>query len=263
MPAPVVLRESAGVIAILKPAGLATQAPPGIPSVESWLRDRLHGGDRSGYIGVPHRLDRAVSGVLLMAATPRAARKLSRQFERRQVAKTYLAIVLAPRPDEAAAMAVGSVTEWRDLIEKRPDQAISRVADPASPTAREAVTVARRLPAPRRAWLPPALSDAMLLQLEPQTGRMHQLRLQTALRGMPILGDELYGGLPLTAGTDDDLRERPIMLHAWRIAYADPDSDELVTIDAALPAHWPRHDSAPSEPAAGEPACQEGGSEPA
>jgi 23S rRNA pseudouridine1911/1915/1917 synthase len=254
MLAPVVLRESAGVIAILKPAGLATQAPPGIPSVESWLRDRLHGGDRFGYIGVPHRLDRAVSGVLLMAATPRAARKLSRQFERRQVAKTYLAIVSAPRHSEAVVMAVGSASEWRDLIEKLPDQAISRVADPSSPTAREAVTIARRLPAP---------SDAMLMQLEPQTGRMHQLRLQAAVRGMPILGDELYGGIPLTAGTDDDLRERPIMLHAWRIAYADPDSDEPVTIDAPLPAHWPRHDSEPSEPAAGEPACQGDGSEPA
>ena len=272
MPAPVVLRESAGVIAILKPAGLATQAPPGIPSVESWLRDRLHEGDRSGYIGVPHRLDRAVSGVLLMAATPRAARKLSRQFERRQVAKTYLAIVSAPRHSEAVVMAVGSASEWRDLIEKLPDQAISRVADPSSPTAREAVTIARRLPATYWARLLPAThgarrlpapSDAMLMQLEPQTGRMHQLRLQAAVRGMPILGDELYGGIPLTAGTDDDLRERPIMLHAWRIAYADPDSDEPVTIDAPLPAHWPRHDSEPSEPAAGEPACQGDGSEPA
>lgn len=76
---PTILLERSGVVALAKPFGLATQAPAGFPSVESWLRDRLPVG---AYLGVPHRLDRAVSGVLLMATTPRAARQLSRQFER-------------------------------------------------------------------------------------------------------------------------------------------------------------------------------------
>jgi 23S rRNA pseudouridine1911/1915/1917 synthase len=246
-----VLGESSGVIAILKPAGLATQAPSGIPSVESWLRGRLHGGDRSGYVGVPHRLDRAVSGVLLMAATPRAARKLSRQFERRQVLKTYVAVVAA-RPDghagALAEMRAGFAAEWRDFLEKLPDQARSRVADQTSPAAREAVTIARRLSAP--SGPPPA---AMVLQLDPRTGRMHQLRVQAAVRGMPIVGDELYGGLPLAGGRAAGDVEQPILLHASRITYLDPDSNDVVTIEAPLPGHWPewaRLDVAPGGPAA-------------
>ena len=89
---PAKLLERSGVVAIAKPSGLATQAPPGLPSVEAWLRGLLPAG---AYLGVPHRLDRAVSGVLLMATTPRAARQLSRQFERRQITKTYVAILAA------------------------------------------------------------------------------------------------------------------------------------------------------------------------
>ena len=102
---PTVLLERSGVVAIAKPFGLATQAPAGFPSVESWLRDRLPAG---AYLGVPHRLDRAVSGVLLMATTPRAARQLSRQFERRQVTKTYVAIVA---PGAAVSPVAGALLE--------------------------------------------------------------------------------------------------------------------------------------------------------
>ncbi|MCE9632400.1 MAG: RluA family pseudouridine synthase [Planctomycetia bacterium] len=222
------IRESAGVVAILKPAGIATQSPPGIPSVETWLRERLHGGDPAGYVGVPHRLDRAVSGVLLMAATPRAARKLSRQFERREIVKTYLAVVHRP---ENGLPGFEEPVEWRDFIEKLPAEARSRLAEPTSPAAREAVTSVWRLSAGIDA---PA--DEVLLQLEPRTGRMHQLRIQSASRGMPIVGDEVYGSLPRDGAVD---RTRPIMLHAWRIAYADPDSGEPMTIEAPLPPHWP------------------------
>jgi len=225
---PVVLGQTAGVVAILKPAGLATQAPAGVPSVEAWLRGRLHGGDDRGYVGVPHRLDRCVTGVVLMAATPRAARKLSRQFERRQVAKVYLAVVSAPTA--AARAPADTAVEWRDFIEKVPDEPRSRTTGAATATAREGVTVVRRLPASS------PHDGAWLLHLEPQTGRMHQLRLQAAVRGLPIVGDELYGGLPLEPGA---ARSRPVLLHAWRITYLDPDRDVPVTIEAPLPEHWP------------------------
>jgi 23S rRNA pseudouridine1911/1915/1917 synthase len=121
---PRVLFERSGVIALAKPPGLATQAPPGIDSVERWLRGRLAPG---AYLGIPHRLDRAVSGVLLMAATPRAARQLSRQFERRLVAKHYLAIVecRGDLPPSAAG------AEWHDQVVKVPDEARARLADAA------------------------------------------------------------------------------------------------------------------------------------
>jgi 23S rRNA-/tRNA-specific pseudouridylate synthase len=237
MTSPIILRDGSGVIAVLKPVGLATQAPPGIESVERWLRGRL-GRDAAGYLGVPHRLDRAVSGVVLMAATPRAARKLSRQFERREIVKTYLAVVAsdseAVKLDHPAAVAeqvpAAETVVWRDFLRKLPEEARSEIVEPESPQSREAVTQVSCIDCRS------TTGGRRLLHLVPLTGRMHQLRLQAASRGLPIVGDELYGGPPLGEG---DARERPILLHAWRIAYADPDSGERVTIDAPLPDHWP------------------------
>lgn len=235
---PRVLSHRGGVVAIAKPAGLATQAPPGIASVESWLRDLLHAGSPRGYIGVPHRLDRAVSGVLLMASTPRAARQLSRQFERRQVAKSYLAMVSGPAgdPPELTRLEAAGQTgaTWEDMLVKLPAAACARLADATTPGARSAVTRARLLgPAPMSA-------DTWWLLLEPVTGRMHQLRIQAATRGLPILGDVLYGGRPgWRPAASPDLREEPIALHAWKIRYRDPDDAEELTAEATLPDGWP------------------------
>jgi len=248
-----VIRDLNGVVAVWKPAGLATQAPPGIPSAESWLRRQLHGDHAGGYLGVPHRLDRGVSGVVLFAATPRAARKLSRQFERREVHKTYLAIVACSdvARETIERMSVEAVT-WRDMVEKIAEEARTRIVPAGEPGGREAVTLARL-----RCRLPP---DRLLLELSPVTGRMHQLRLQAAARGLPIMGDDLYGIAgeawmqpPQTktpqmqpqqpeaaeVPSADDPRLRPIALHACRITYADPDTAAEVTIEAELPGYWP------------------------
>jgi 23S rRNA pseudouridine1911/1915/1917 synthase len=224
---PAVLVEGGGVVAVAKPAGLATQAPPGMPSAEAWLRARL---DAGAYLGVPHRLDRVVSGVLLLAVTPRAARKLSRQFERREITKTYLALVAGEPP---AAIAAGAA-EWRDMLVKVPDEPRARIAEAAEPGAREAVTLVRTLAHP--------LPGTLLLGLEPLTGRMHQLRVQAASRGLPIVGDTHYGAGPsaLSAFAPTvDPRRQAIALHAWQIRYTDPDTGASITIEAPLPQRWP------------------------
>ena len=253
-----VIQEASGVVAVWKPAGLATQAPMGIPSAESWLRRQLHGDNAGGYIGVPHRLDRGVSGVVLFAATPRAARKLSRQFERREVRKTYLAIVACGDADgETIERMSAEAVTWRDMVEKITDEARTRIVPADQPGGREAVTLARL-----RCRLPP---DRLLLELSPVTGRMHQLRLQAAARALPIVGDDLYGvadeawmkhpqtntpqtntpqtNTPQTGAamvpSVDDPRMRPIALHACRITYTDPDTRAEVTIEAPLPTYWP------------------------
>jgi len=246
---PAVIREQGGVVAVAKPPGLGTQAPPGLPSVESWLRGRVAPG---AYVGVPHRLDRAVSGVVLLAVTPRAARTLSRQFERRQVRKTYLAIAAGGPPPAA----VGKVTEWRDWIAKVADEPRARIAAEADEEAREAVTMAR---------VAKTLGDATwLLELEPCTGRMHQLRVQAASRGLPIAGDSLYGSrLPFGGVADGvDPRLRPIALHAWRIEYQDPGSHQRVQVEAPLPSWWPA-EARLDGGAAGGPLGHEGGIRPA
>lgn len=251
MSGPRVLREGAGVVAVWKPAGLATQAPPGIASAEAWLRERLHGGRPGGYLGVPHRLDRGVSGVVLFAATPRAARQLSRQFERRQVTKRYLAIVAGERLPGAGAAGKentehaehGSATlvEWHDTIEKIPDLARARIVPSGTAGGRAAHTRARLV-----RGLP---GGRLLLELLPVTGRMHQLRLQAAARGLPVVGDDLYGGenaewSARVAAADDVWRDEgavaaAIALHAVRIDYADPDGGGPVAVAADLPGYWP------------------------
>lgn len=241
---------ASGVVAVVKPAGLPTQSPAGIDSAETQVRRLLSDPERLGkpvpesalYLGVPHRLDRAVSGIMLFATTPRAARKLSRQFERREVTKTYRAIVA---PHAAAHLPEGlgpDATEWRDWIEKVPDEPRARRAESANaPGAREAVTRVRML------GTSAVNATHLVLEFEPLTGRMHQLRLQAACRGLPILGDELYGGPAGIDGTPaDDSRARPIALHAWRIAYTDPDSGERITREAPLPEWWPAVE--PSQP---------------
>lgn len=222
---PTVLLERSGVMVLAKPPGLATQAPPGMPSVESWVRGRLPPG---AYLGIPHRLDRAVSGILLMATTPRAARQLSRQFERRQVTKTYLALVgtmaAAPPPSTAPVT-------WRDRIAKLPEVAAAAVVGAGDPAGREAVTLVRTL-----GEVGP---DRLLLELAPLTGRMHQLRVQASARGTPIVGDTLYGGPAFDESDQDDQRRRPIALHALRIRFRDPDAPGEIVASTPLPDFWP------------------------
>jgi 23S rRNA pseudouridine1911/1915/1917 synthase len=243
-----ILHDSGGVLAVAKPAGLATQAPAGLPSVESLVRERLFGaavaaaraaGRRrhpGGFLGVPHRLDRAVSGVLLLATTPRAARQLARQFERREIRKTYLAVVT---PAAADPPAVGTAFEWRDTLRKVPDEPRAEIVAEGTADGREAVTTGRVLaPADAGTLLPAA--GRSLVQLEPLTGRMHQLRVQAAARGLPILGDTLYGGRPLGAPPRAACADA-IGLHAWRITFRDPATGAEVTVTCPPPSGppWP------------------------
>ena len=227
--------EASGVAVVAKPAGLATQAPPGIPSVEAWLRSLLPAG---AYLGVPHRLDRAVSGVMLMATTPRAARQLSRQFERRGIEKTYIARLVppaspSPEATRLAAADAGGVVEWHNRLAKVADEPRVEVVDEAT-AGRDAQTRARLL-----GILP---SGEWLVALQPVTGRMHQLRVQAAARGLPVVGDRLYGEPAAESfGPSDitDVRQRPIALHAWRISYRDPDTQAPISAEAPLPEYWP------------------------
>jgi 23S rRNA pseudouridine1911/1915/1917 synthase len=242
------LYESGGVLAVAKPAGLATQAPAGVPSVEAVVRERLFGegvaaaraaGRRrhpGGFLGVPHRLDRAVSGVLLLATTPRAARQLARQFERREIRKTYLALVT---PAAAAPPAAGTAFEWKDTLRKLPDEPRAEIVIEGAAGGREAVTTGQVL-APAAAGMILPATGTLLLQLEPLTGRMHQLRVQAAARGLPIVGDTLYGGRPLD-GSRQAPRAEAIGLHAWRITFHDPATATETTVTCPLPSGppWP------------------------
>src|SRR5438270_13018625 len=128
-----ILFEDSRCLAALKPSRLSTQAPRGIDSlamrVRAWLQAQAERGGVAAndvYLGLPHRLDRPVSGVILFAKTRRAARIISRQFERRQVRKIYWACV-----EGSVEPAEGT---WIDFVRKLPDEPRVEVV-PAGTTA--------------------------------------------------------------------------------------------------------------------------------
>jgi len=219
-----VLYQRGPCLAVCKPAGLSTQAPPGIDSLEvrvkAFLRQRNR-LDGEPYLGVPHRLDRPASGVLVLATERKAARRLSRQFERRRIRKTYWALV-----EGRVEPAEGT---WRDYLRKIPGVARSEVVEPEHPQARLAVLHYRRLHAD--CW-------GSWLEIELETGRTHQIRVQAAVRGHPVLGDQLYGAVSRFGPQVADERLRAIALHARSLGFRDPVTREDVLVTAPLPAEW-------------------------
>ncbi|HWA98395.1 MAG TPA: RluA family pseudouridine synthase [Pirellulales bacterium] len=219
-----ILYHDGPCIVALKPAGLLTQAPPGIDSMEvrvkDWIRQR-EGKTGNVYLGIPHRLDRPVSGAMVFARHVRAARKLSDQFERRTVRKVYWACV--------SGVVEPAEGKWTDWLRKIAGQPRSIVAAQAEPEAREAALVYRRLGV--FAW-------GSWLEIELLTGRNHQIRVQASSRGHPVLGDTLYGSIEPFGPAYDDLRDQTIALHGRRLEFEHPMSREPVAITAPLPAAW-------------------------
>lgn len=168
-------------VAVDKPAGLPTQAPPGIPSLETVLRGQF--SSRSQYVAFPHRLDRSVSGILLVALTKKSARLLSEQFASRKVDKEYRAWV-------SGSMQRTRESIWVDHLRKVALEPRVEVVAEDADGARRAETGVQRFDYSSEL-------DRSLLRLFPKTGRMHQLRCQAAFRGHPIVGDVAYGGRPL------------------------------------------------------------------
>lgn len=211
------LHDDADLLAVNKPAPLLTQAPPGVPSLEARVKALLH----AQYLGVPHRLDRPVSGVIVFARHPKAASHVHVQFQDHTVRKVYWAVVGG---DVAADAGV-----WDDWVRKVPDEARVERATEGDPGAKLAMLEYRVV---RR------LGGRTLLELEPLTGRMHQLRVQAAWRGHPVLGDAAYGSAEAFGPLAELPRDRVIALHARRLTLTHPTTKQPLTLEAALPDYW-------------------------
>jgi len=219
-----ILYESRACLAVCKPPALATQAPPGIDSLEVRVKQLFKGRqDNPGpvYLGVPHRIDRPASGAIVFGKTPRATRRLARQFERRTVRKVYWACV-----EGQVTPAAGT---WRDYMRKVPDQPRAELVEPDHPDARVAVLHYRTLET--GSW-------GCWLEIELETGRTHQVRLQAACRGHPILGDQQYGSTLAFGPQHEDPRLRAIALHARSLWFCDPASREPVSVTAPVCQDW-------------------------
>ncbi len=195
-----ILYEEGPCLVVCKPPGLPTQAPPGIDSLEVRIKTFLKQRDappHEVYLGVPHRLDRPASGAIVFATRRRAAQKLARQFEHREIKKIYWACV-ENRPDPPAGT-------WRDHLRKVYGKPQAEVVAADHPEGRVAVLHYRTMAT--------TLSGAWL-EIELETGRTHQIRIQAASRGHPVLGDFQYGlARPVRRAI---CRRAPARLHSMR-----------------------------------------------
>lgn len=219
-----ILYETAWCLVVNKPSGILTQAPAHLPSLEQRVKSFLkRRDDKPGrvYLGVPHRLDRPVTGAILFGRHRRATRRLTEFFQGHMIRKTYWACV------------EGKVTPpsgvWRDCVRKIPDRPQAEIVPADHPEARSAVLSYRTLGRTRfGSWL----------EIELETGRMHQIRIQAASRGHPILGDRQYGAEHLFGPELEDPRLQPIALHARRLDFPDPQNLYPIAIEAPLPPAW-------------------------
>jgi 23S rRNA pseudouridine1911/1915/1917 synthase len=212
-----ILYEDNHLLAIAKPAmlptmGVAADRPNLLAIAKEYIRHQYH-KPGNVYLGVVSRLDAPVTGVVLLARTSKAASRLSKQFRERSVRKVYWALV------------EGVPVEKDATLEHylRHDERHRRVH----------VTIASAKGA-QLARLTYQVLDSRgstcLLQVEPETGRKHQIRVQLAKYGHPILGDRKYGSsTKFSPG---------IALHARRLVVAHPVQSAEVDLVAPLPASW-------------------------
>ena len=219
-----ILFEDYHCLAVNKPAPLLTQAPPGVPSLEADVKAYLkekYAKPGNVYLGIPHRLDRPVSGAVVFARNTKAAQRLAAQFQQHRVEKVYWALVEGELSAEAGC--------WEHYLLKIQDAARTEIVSEQTPGARLALTEWRRLE---------VRDGVTLIELKPLTGRMHQLRVQAAANGHPVLGDELYGSRQPFGPPAELPRDRRIALHARRLSFRHPTKAETIEVEAPLPNEW-------------------------
>ncbi len=169
--------------------------------------------------GIVHRIDKETSGCLIIAKTPQAFVELQRQFKERVVKKTYLAIIHGKVvPEEGEIRAPVGRLPW------------NRERFGIVPGGKEAVTRYKRITYHESRITNEELS---LVELYPETGRTHQIRVHLKYINHPIVGDFQYAGRK-TARSDRIWAPR-VMLHAWKISFTHPQTEKTLAIECPVP----------------------------
>ncbi|MFY7930958.1 MAG: RluA family pseudouridine synthase [Oligoflexus sp.] len=183
-----------------------------LEQVRLWNEARQVDG-RKGYCVPIHFLDRPVSGLVLFGLSSKGAARLNEQFRSRSLQKTYLAVVCG-RPSRAEG-------RLEHDLAKDKHQNLTRISHAKDPEAKRSILTYRVL----------GYHDELtLLEVRPETGRSHQIRVQLASLGTPIWGDVKYGA--------PETWNACIALHAWRLELSHPVGKETLCLEAPLPEYW-------------------------
>lgn len=223
-----ILYDNGPVLVVNKPAGVLTQAPAGIDSLEVRVREfyrQREAKEGNIYLGLPHRLDRPVTGAIVFARHVRAAQRISMQFENRTVTKLYWAFVEGQVHGDVEA----DEGTWTDHLHKRHGMAQAIVVPDDDPRGKLAIMHWRVLA---------RIVAGTWLEVQLETGRTHQIRVQAATRGHSVVGDTQYGATQTFGEQFEDERLRAIALHARQLGFNHPMTREPVDVIAPVPAMW-------------------------
>lgn len=208
-----ILYEDNHLIVAVKPAGVLSQsdgsdAPDMLTILKAYIKDK-YSKPGEVYLGLVHRLDRPVSGVMVFARTSKAASRLSEQIRTRRVEKLYRAVV------QGRLEGTGRLENY---ILKDPSANKVTVYDRKVPGAKHAVLEYRSVR---------ASDDRSLIEIRLGTGRAHQIRAQFANAGHPLLGDRRYGNTVL--------RDGDICLQSFKLAFDHPTKGERMSFEIPSP----------------------------
>ena len=210
-----VLYEDNHLLVVNKPAGLLVQGDETgdvtLPDLaKTYLREKY---DKPGniFVGVVHRLDRPVSGVVVLAKTSKALARMNELFRSNKTRKTYLAVSL-----QKPAQTEAKLVHW---LVKDPAKNITKAFTSEKPGSQRA-ELSYKLLMHREQYF--------LIQVNPVTGRPHQIRVQMASQKSPLLGDVKYGAPAL-------LPDKRIGLHAYQLEFEHPVQKTPIKITAPLP----------------------------
>jgi len=212
-----ILYEDNHIIVAIKPAGILSQgdgsnAPDMLTILKAYIKEKYQKPGEV-YLGLVHRLDRPVSGVMVFARTSKAASRLSEQIRQRKVDKIYRCVVNGVLEGEGRLENYISKDESRNIV---------TVSDTEKPGFKASYLDYRSL----------ASKDGFtMVEVKLGTGRSHQIRAQMAHRGHPLIGDQKYGRR--------DERTKDIALEAYKLSFEHPVKREFITFEAPIPSGFP------------------------
>ena len=212
-----VLFEDNHLIVAIKPAGVLSQsdgsnAPDMLTILKAYIKEKYQKPGEV-YLGLVHRLDRPVSGVMVFARTSKAASRLSEQIRSRKVEKLYRCVVNGVLEGEG---------RLENYISKDESTNTVTVSDTEKPGYKASYLDYKALD---------SKDGLTLVEVKLGTGRSHQIRAQMAHSGFPLIGDQKYG--------KKDERTKDIALEAYKLSFEHPVKREFITFEAPVPGSYP------------------------